>query len=144
MPNPVSLGHRAFSWLAALALFWAVMAVSCVLRPWPDFLCHPCVDDCLDRGLICREKVCVPQSNPDPKQCASEQTDGGSEKTEPLPENLPEEALFPEDAAPSDGEALHEQDPEIVIQETEQPYIERVNGNGTLRPVNAAASPSKI
>ena len=112
MPNPVFQGHRAFSWLAVLALFWAVVAVSCILPPWPDFLCHPCVDDCLDRGLICREKVCVPQTNPDPKQCASEQTDGGSEKTESLDETSLEEAANPDEPTNPEPEPYIETEPE--------------------------------
>ncbi|MCK6512873.1 hypothetical protein L6R29_23335 [Myxococcota bacterium] len=115
---PSCANYRCFAIFATflLALLLLPHHIAC-LPPAPT-RCAPCLEDNTcgeNNAFVCKEGLCVSRDNPDPKQCASEQTDGGSEKTEPLPENLPEEALFPEDGAPSDGEALHEQDPEVGL-----------------------------
>ncbi len=81
---------------------------------------------------------------------SSENPEGGVEKTEPTAEmnpeefSNPEESVPPEDGAPIEQEPIREDGPELEIKETDKPYIERVNGNGSQLSVNAAASPSKI
>ncbi|MCK6512523.1 hypothetical protein L6R29_21550 [Myxococcota bacterium] len=59
--------------------------------------------------MICVQGVCVPEANPDPKQCRGEKTDGDTEQTE-----IPEEATHSEEAA----------NPEEPTTPEPEPYIE--------------------
>ncbi len=134
--------------LCLFAMCWLVS--SCVIEPLPSLRCYPCKTKCIeDQKLICVQGLCVPESNPDPKQCVG-YYEGGDEKTEataemnPEESSNPEESVSPEDGAPIEQEPIREDGPELEIKETDKPYIERVNGNGSQLPVNAAASPSKI
>ncbi len=139
--------------LAVFLLYFLLFHQTACLPPPLNLDCDFCFDGTcgVNTGFVCKDGYCVPEGDPNPARCkTSENTEGGVEKTEPTAESTPEESANPEestnpeDGAPIDQEPIREEGPEPDIKETDKPYIERVNGNGSQLPVNAAASPSKI
>ena len=150
--------RRCFALFISILFALFLMPLHTACLPTAPLDCNPCLTDgtCgVNTGFVCKDGYCVSESDPNPARCKTELPDGGSEKTEPLDETSPEEAPHTEDAAnpeepvhsedgaPLDDEPLREQEPELVIKETDKPYIARVNGNGTLLDVNAKDSPIK-
>ncbi len=137
------------------ALYWFVS--SCVIEPLPNLRCYPCKTTCIeDQKLVCVQGVCVPEANPDPKQCSDEKSEGGSEKAE-IPEEItpPEEPFSPEDGAPADGEAMIEEIKEQNLPDTQDVVITQIEGDdtqtqgisypsGTPAPPNAKEATSRF
>ncbi|MCK6510518.1 hypothetical protein L6R29_11180 [Myxococcota bacterium] len=157
-PPSKPANHRYFALFISTLFALSLLPLHSACLPPAPLDCNPCQTDgtCgVNTGFVCKDGYCVSESDPNPARCKTERPDGGLEKTEPLDETSPEEttnpeeatnpeeSVHPEDGAPLDNEPLREQEPELVIKETDKPYIARVNGNGTQLDVNAKDSPFK-